>query len=323
MGPEVIKKPRPHDKVCTSCKHARNGDEYVRVKSWVFPDGLAPICNDCLKSHMVEDGWTWSTIDKLCQTFDIPFLPKEFERLHDINGDDVFPVYAQILQEEPYELFGWQEYFEKFKELRRHLLLEHELPIINDARIEQLGQEWGKNYDEEELMYLEDLYNGMLATQNINGALQIDQARKMCKISLSIDTSIREGENIDKLMGSYDKLAKTADFTPKNVKSENNFDSFGEVAAWLERRGWVNTYFDGVTKDVVDEVIHNLQAFNQRLYTNESGIGEAVTDRLEMLQAAKNIESNYDIEDLGDFDNYDNTGYSDLLKEEFIIDDEI
>lgn len=267
--------------------------------------------------------WAWSDVDKLCQAFDIPFLPQEFEHLHDINGDDVFPVYAQIHQEEPYEIFGWKNYFDAFKELKRQQLLEHELPVINDDYLDRLRREWGGNYDKEELLYLEDLYNGMLATQNINGALQIDQARKLCKISLEIDTSIRAGLNIDKLMASYDKLVKTADFTPKNVKSENNFDSFGEVAAWLERRGWVNTYFDNVTKDVVDEVISNLQAFNQRLYVNESGIGEQISERINSLEMAQHLESNYDLDDLEEFDKYDNAGYSTLLKEELILDDDI
>lgn len=323
VAPQVIKKPRPEQKICTRCNAAKSGDEYIHVRFWMFADGFAPLCNSCIQQELIAKEWQWSAVDKLCQCLDIPFLPKEFERLRDINGDNVFPIYAQIFQEEPYEIYGWQDYFEQFKELRRRHLLELELPEVSEAYLDQLSREWGRNYDEEELLYLEDLYNGMLATQSINGALQIDQARKLCKISLEIDTSIRAGENFDKLMGSYDKLVKTADFTPKNVKSENNFSSFGEVAVWLERRGWMNSYFDGVTKDVVDEVISNLQAFNQRLYINESGIGEQISERIESLKMAKNLESNYGLEDLEEFDKYDNEGYASLIKEEMILDDDI
>jgi hypothetical protein len=45
-----------------------------------------------------------------------------------------------------------------------------------------------------------------------------------------------------------------------------------------------------VPRDVVDETIANIQAFNQRLYTNESGIGEEITRRLENLKTAQQLE---------------------------------
>jgi len=50
------------------------------------------------------------------------------------------------------------------------------LPLLSDEKFGKLEQKWGENYSREELIYLEDLYNGILATQNVNGALQIKQA---------------------------------------------------------------------------------------------------------------------------------------------------
>ena len=50
-------------------------------------------------------------VDKICQMADIPFVPREFERLHDANGDDVFPVYARVFQGQEYESIGWDDYF--------------------------------------------------------------------------------------------------------------------------------------------------------------------------------------------------------------------
>jgi hypothetical protein len=38
-------------------------------------------------------------------------------------------------------------------------------------------------------------------------------------------------------MSSYDKIIKSAEFTPKNAKNATDFDSFAEVAYWLEKRG--------------------------------------------------------------------------------------
>ena len=63
-------------------------------------------------------------------------------------------------------------------------------------------------------------------------------------------------------MTAYDKLVKTAEFTPKNAKNINDFDSIGELIAWMEKRGWKNPYYDDVPKDIVDETMQNIQAFN-------------------------------------------------------------
>jgi hypothetical protein len=196
--------------------------------------------------------------------------------------------------------------------------IEDELPGIADQKRKQLQERWGANYDDEALRYLENLYNGLMTTQNVNGALQVDQAVKICKMSYEIDNRIREGSDFDKLLSSYDKLVKAAEFTPKNVKNINDFDSVGELIKWLEKRGWRNTFYDNVTRDIVDETIKNFQNFNQRLYTNESGIGEQITERINALKQAKAIEdeSYYGTNKEYDLDNYDNEGYSRLVLEE-------
>lgn len=323
MQPQVIKKKTPLLKECSCCHTQRPGGDFLTTDVWLYSDGLIPVCNSCIKDILIKAEWNWVAVDKLCQMIDIPFIPKEFERLHEINGDDVFSVYAKIFQSSQFEGLGWADYFAQFMELKKLGLIENELPRIHEAKIKQMKEIWGGNYDEESLTYLENLFLGMLATQNINGALQTDQARKLCKISLEIDQRIRAGIDFDKLMGSYDKMVKTAEFTPKNAKNENDIDSFAEAAAWLEKRGWVNTYFDDVSRDIVDEVTQNLQAFNQRLYVNESGIGEEITARIEALKVAQHMESStYDLQQDFDLEKYDNEGYENLVKEEFIVDDD-
>ena len=158
-----------------------------------------------------------------------------------------------------------------------------------------------------------------MATQNVSGALQVDQALKLCKMSYEIDSRIRSGEDFDKILASYDKLVRIADFTPKNAKNANDFDSVGELYRWLEKRGWKNKYYDGATRDVVDETIKNIQAWNQRLYTEESGIGDEITRRIEALKTAKELEDNYFITDENtqdELDKYQNDGFDRLFSDE-------
>lgn len=304
-------------KKCNRCGGSFGPENFSPSRSIFCKDGYLPICNTCLNNFLKENDFNWRAIDKICQYADIPFIPKEWERLKEMTDEDsLFSTYATIFQGEEYEGLGWDSYYEQFKNLKEVGLIEDELPKLRDEKFKKLREKWGGNYADEDLVYLEGLYTGLLATQNVNGALQVDQAQKICKISFEIDSRIREGADFDKLLTSYDKLVKTAEFTPKNVKNATDFDSVGELFRWLEKRGWKNKFYDNVTRDIVDETMKNVQNFTQRLYTNETGISEEIDRRVAALQSAKELEDYYDTNKEYDLDEYDNTGYEELMKSE-------
>ena len=318
LAPNIKKRPFTL-KQCIWCGQTFGAEGFAPTKSTFYPDRTIPVCNDCIDKEIAQHEGDWGYIDKLCQWADIPFVPKEWERLSSISTSEVFYHYAQIFLSSEYDNIGWSDYYQAFVKLREEGQIENELPEIAEKKREDLKEKWGRNYDDEALAYLDDLYRGLLATQNVNGKLQKDQAEKICKISQEIDLRIREGTDFDKLLSSYDKLVKAADFTPKNVKNINDFDTCGELVKWMEKAGWVNQYYDNVPRDVVDETIANIQAFNQRLYTNEPGIGDEITRRLQALEQAEKLErgdyysTGTEIEDL---DQYEVDGYDKLLEED-------
>lgn len=318
MKPNITMPPSSFKmKTCEKCRGVFSTDNFIRTKSLFYPDGYLPLCSSCITDILKQNGFNWDTVEKLCQYADIPFIPAEFERLHEANGDDVFAVYADIFLSSEFEGLGWNDYYTEYLKLKEAGYLEEELPIIKEEKRRQLKEKWGSNYDDEELQYLENLLDGLLQTQNISGALQFDQALKICKISLNLDSKIREGVDFDKLMGSYDKLVKTAEFTPKNVKNASDFESVGELIKYLEKKGFRASFYDDVTRDVVDETIKNIQAYNQRLYTNESGIGDEITRRIEALKTAQEMQDYYSIGQEFDIDEFENEGYVDLMNDEF------
>ena len=318
LQPDIARRRSFALKTCNRCQAPQTPESFAPTKSIFYADGALPICNSCIESYLEDVEFDWSEVNKLCQYADIPFVPKEWERMRELNGSNAFPKYAEVFAQSEYEDLGWSEYFEAFRALKASGELDDELPGIADKKRQKLQERWGANYDDEALRYLENLYNGLMTTQNVNGALQVDQALKICKMSYEIDCRIREGADFDKLLSSYDKLVKAAEFTPKNVKNINDFDSVGELIKWLEKRGWHNTFYDDVSRDIVDETMQNFQAFNQRLYTNESGIGEQITERLNNLKNVALIEkeSYYGTDGEYDLDNYENDGYSQLILDE-------
>ena len=318
LQPDIARRRSFALKTCNRCQAPQTPESFAPTKSIFYADGALPICNSCIESYLEDVDFDWGEVNKLCQYADIPFVPKEWERMRELNGSNAFSKYAEVFAQSEYEDLGWSEYFEAFRALKASGELDDELPGIADKKRQKLQERWGANYDDEALRYLENLYNGLMTTQNVNGALQVDQALKICKMSYEIDCRIREGADFDKLLSSYDKLVKAAEFTPKNVKNINDFDSVGELIKWLEKRGWHNTFYDDVSRDIVDETMQNFQAFNQRLYTNESGIGEQITERLNNLKSVALIEqeSYYGTNAEYDLDNYENEGYSQLVLEE-------
>ena len=321
LAPNITKKSNFTLKRCARCQQNFGPESFAPTKSLFYPDGVIPICNDCIDTLLEENDWNWAFVDKLCQFADIPFVPREWQRLKDMDIHEVFYRYANIFQASDYDNIGWSDYYEAFKELRAANAMEDELPGISDDKRQKLREKWGGNYDDEGLRYLESLFSGLINTQNVNGALQIDQALKICKMSYEIDRRIAAGEDFDKLLGSYDKLVKAAEFTPKNSKNLNDFDTFGEVVKWLEKQGWRNRFYDNVSRDIVDESIKNFQAFNQRLYTNESSIPDEISRRIEQLKATSALENPteeenyYGTNESYDLDTFEQDGYDALFKD--------
>ena len=326
LAPNIQRKKKFMLKDCVHCAGSFGTEGFAPTKSIFYPDGVIPICNDCIDKMIDAEGGNWSFVDKLCQMSDIPFIPKEWESIAEMNAVGAFYVYSQVFLNSEYDGIGWGDYFDAFRSLRDAGKIEDELPGLSEDKRARLKKLWGANYDDAALDYLDTLYQGLLSTQNINGKLQMDQAQKICKMSYEIDRRIEEGTDFDKLLASYDKLVKAAEFTPKNVKNINDFDTFGEAAKWMEKNGWRNRFYDNVTRDVVDETIKNFQSFVQRLYTNESNIGDEVTRRMEALKRTSELENGdnyYGTGDSHDLDAFEREGYEmsfDDEDEDFSVD---
>lgn len=283
-----------------------------------YPNHHLPFCGECVAQLIEDHNQNWEYVDKLCQWAGIPFIVKEWERIATQTiPSETWSTYCKVFQESEYESIGWGDYYRQYKKLKEVGLIEEEIPEVRESRYKDLRRKWGEAYDDEDLNYLEDLYKGLLTTQNVSGALQIDQAQKLCKISLEINSRIRAGDkDVDKFMATYDKLIKSAEFTPKNAKNAADFDSFAEVAFWLEKHGRINKFYDNVTRDVIDETLKNIENYNQKLYVNEGGIGEEITERLAALKTSNTKEESiYDIQTEFDTDEYDNSAF--IIDEDF------
>lgn len=305
-------------KICTKCKDEKTTAHFIAVNS-LLHSGSLPICRECLAKMIssAPEKERWNVIDKICQWADVPFLPGEWEKLYQANGKDTLGVYIAIFRTEQYKTLDWMTYNNVYLQLLEEGRVEDAIPELKEKRLKDWRRKWGMGYDEEQLEYLENLHLGLINSQNVVGALNEDQALKLCKISLIIEEKIRGGVDFTKDLKAYDELAKLSNLTPKNVKDANEFDSFGEVYAYLEKTGWQNKYYDGAVRDEVDNTEKNIKNWTRYLYVNETGIAEEVEQRINNLKVAAELEG----------EEFDEIGFRDYLssetqdiKEDFKID---
>ena len=308
-------------KVCTKCGEEKTIANYIGVKS-EFHTGSLPICRACIASMIREHGTeNWNFVNKLCQWADVPFVPEEWDKIWAANKSEAFGMYVAIFRNKAYEGLDWEQYNMAYTKLKEQDMLEESIATLNTHKREELLSKWGPNYDDEQIRYLERLHNGIINSQNVVGALNEDQALKLCKISLLIEEKIRANVDFSKDLKSYDELVKLANFTPKTVRDADEFESFGEVASYLEKTGWTNEYYDGAVRDEVDNIEKNVKNWLRYLYVNENGIGEEIEQRIQNLKIAAELEGEeFDEKEFRDYMD-DEEGVS---KEDFkiFIDDE-
>lgn len=147
---------------------------------------------------------------------------------------------------------------------------------------------WGKMYRPDEWVWLEKLYNEMMASYDIQTAGHIDNLKKLCKTSLKAEQLLDIGdiEGAQKAIKMYDVLMKSGKFTAaQNKDAQGEFvDSVGEIVALCEQEGFIPRYYTDGPQDKVDYTIRDMQRYTRTLVTEEMHLGELIE------QAIKNNE---------------------------------
>ena len=277
-------------KNCLLCKEDKSLVNYIGIRSQLL-NGTMPICRKCIANLLANksESERWNMGNKLCQLADIPFIPEEFEKMYQAHGTDAFGSYCYIFRDKKYETLDWKSYNDAYLQLQEENRIEDGLPELKAAKLRKLQSRWGLEYDEEQLQYLENLYQGIVNTTGIVGALNEDQVLKLCKVSLIIEDKIRAGTEFDKDLKAYNDLCKQAGISTQTIKEGSEFNSTGEVWAYLEKKGYKVKYYDGAVRDEVDKTMKDIQYWTRYLYINETGIADEINERIENLKVADKL----------------------------------
>ena len=179
---------------------------------------------------------------------------------------------------------------------------DDDIDLTDEDRL-YLRLKWGKTYKPEEWVKLEQLYNDMMNSYDIQGAGHEDNLKLLCKTSLKANQLIDIGdvEGFQKMSKVYDQLMKSGKFTAAQNKAESGeyVDSVGELVAICEKDGFIPRYYLGEPNDKVDQTIIDMKRYTRTLITEETNLGNLIEEAIKNNQKEDEEERNSKDTDTG------------------------
>ena len=177
---------------------------------------------------------------------------------------------------------------------------------LTDEDKKYLRLKWGKAYKPEEWIALEQLYNDMMSSYDIQSAGHIDILKKCCKTSLKADQLLDIGdvEGAQKMIKMYDMLMKSGKFTAVQNKGDSGevVDSLAELFALCEEDGFIPRYYVDEPKDKVDRTLQDLQTYTRSLIEEETNLSSLIESAIKQIEKDKESEANDEAEAANDDD---------------------
>ena len=273
---------------CIRCKQEKPEFNFARTPSQFFPGHRSMICTSCLETMVKQDNL--GEVDRLCRYLDIPFDLNRWTQLYATHKDHTLSAYFNLLLDEHYEALQWADENERWRLARNEGTIDDEIEAISEAKMRRLKKQWSAAYTKEELLWLEDYYNQIVATQNVSTPILQNYARNLCEIQLRINKGLREGADIKKDMDARDNIIKIAKFEASNAKNAADFESVGELMVYYGKKGW-HPNWNMEPQDSVDFCMENIQNYLKRLVINEGNFAEQVEDRREHYNLTERLEN--------------------------------
>ena len=276
---------------CMKCKQEKPEYEFVATPSKFFPGHRSLICTNCLEQMVPQDNL--GEVDRLCRYLDIPFDLNKWTQLYSLHKDHTLTAYFNTLLDDHYQSLQWADENERWHLAQKEQTIDEDMKIIAAAKLKHLKKEWSSVYTNEELFFLDEYYNQIIATQNVSTPILKHYAKDLCEIELRIKRGLRDGLDIKKDMDARDNIIKIAKFEASNAKNAADFESVGELMVYYGKKGW-HPKWHTEPQDSIDFMMQNIQNYLKRLVVNEGNFAEQVEDarqRYNMTERLENLEN--------------------------------
>lgn len=277
---------------------------------WKDTAFLQEEANRKMEETMKRQGYDAQTISTAINkaTFEIPDKPLEEPIFQNVPSNP----YAAVPQEDYFaQINGGEDDFQD--------------DLTEEEKI-YLRLKWGKAYKPEEWVRLEQLYEEMMASYDIQGAGHIDTLKLLCKTSLKANQLIDIGdvEGFQKMSKVYDSLMKSGKFTAAQNKAETGefVDSIAELVELCEKEGFIPRFYISQPNDKVDETLQDLKYYTHTLVTEEMNLGNLIESAVKEMAKQEAKEEDEDIEDELEYDNIQTLIDEDFIEHKQFLEDE-
>ena len=238
---------------------------------WEHTEHLQEVANKKMEETMKRQGYDAVEIHQAISQATVP-IPQVVEH----------PKYEE---NNPFLATGNEDYF---AEMNGGSAADDFVDDLTEEDKTYLRLKWGKTYKPEEWVRLEQLYEEMMASYDIQGAGHIDTLKLVCKTSLKANQLIDIGdiEGFQKMSKVYDSLMKSGKFTAQQNKAETGdfVDSIGELIELCEKQGYIERYYIESPKDRVDLTIADMQRYTKTLVEEETNLSIMVEKALRDIE---------------------------------------
>ena len=276
---------------CIRCRQEKPIHNFQYTPSKFFPSHRSMICTSCLELMINQSNL--GEVDRLCRYLDVPFDLDRWTQLYENHKDHTLTAYFNTLLDDHYQTLQWADENERWRLARQENTLNDEITILNEAKIKRLKKTWSPAYTNDELLFLDEYYNQILATQNVSTPILQSRARDLCELTLRAKKGIREGADVKKDMDAIENIIKTCKFDASNAKNSADFESIGELMVYYGKKGW-HPKWHQEPQDSIDFMMENIQNYLKRLVINEGNFAEQVEEKREnydLVERLDNIEN--------------------------------
>ena len=275
---------------------------------WKDTEYLQEVADKKTTEAMKRQGFSAAEIDQVLQQ-DRFVLPE---------GELSEPEYAAVPT--PQDNNAIEDYFDRDSED------ESIVSELTDEDRRFLRLKWGKAYKPEEWVRLEQLYQEMTQSYDIQGAGHEDVLKLVCKTSLKANQLLDIGDvdGAQKMIKMYDSLMKSGKFTAAQNKAENGefLDSISEFVVLCEKEGFIPRYYVDGPKDKVDETIADLKGYTRSLVVEEMNLGNLIENAVKQMAIEEAKEEDEDIEDELTMEEIENLKDEDFEQFDDFVEDE-
>lgn len=276
---------------CLKCKQDKPQEAFQYTPSNFFPGHRSLFCTPCLETTVKPDHL--GEVDRLMRWLDLPFDLNKWTQLYALHKDRTLTAYFNTLLDDHYEGLKWEDENQRWELARKEGTIDDQIEAITEGKLNRMKMDWSAEYSKADLLWLDNFYNKIVATQNTSTPILQEKARDFCEVQLAIKKGLRAGVDVKKLMDAADNIVKTYHFDAQNAKSTADFESVGELMVYYGKKGW-HPKWHVEPQDSIDFMMENIQNYLKRLVINEGNFAEQVEDkraRYNMTERLEEIEN--------------------------------